>query len=191
MAVSRPERGLAKGEFFFQEKPSALREARAVIGKIRAAKGEEARRENGNESVRVDNKTKTKGSAVKTSDLLNGAFHLIGPAENRLKQTLARNSMGMRTHPEATDVDKYSTVGALMKMLSKYHEDTSTREALSTTQKLFVSDAYCFLSDSAQQLGFGTISDLDEFGSHEQWYHMWEIAIANAMMAEEEEESNA
>lgn len=121
---------------------------------------------------------------MKTSALLQETFNLVSDPAHRCKYALAANSLGFKTHPAAEDVERLSSVGALLRMLSKHYEDDSPPRTRSLTQKLFFSNAYSFLTGAAQQLGFKTMTDLDEFGNDQQFIEMFEIAISTATMIE-------
>src|SRR6185312_10572101 len=110
----------------------------------------------------------------------------VSSQEARVKNRLAVNSMGGKVHPCAeNDIVAFNTVGSLLRSLGKHHEDTTPRSLRSPTQRLFASDAYAFLKDAANSLGFKTISDLDEFGNETHWRQMWENAITSALISED------
>ena len=147
----------------------------------------------------IDEKTKSTGSilrtifqsqerrhTLKTSALLHDAFQRIASPETRVRKVLAANSMGMRTHPTAEDVEAWSSIGSLMKSLSMHYEEGSLK-AISLTQKLFFSTGYSLLTEAAQHIGFKTVSDLDELSNEQQFYEMWEAAIATAELCETED----
>jgi hypothetical protein len=127
---------------------------------------------------------KEKESAMRTSELLKDAWSRIEDPAKRCKQQLAVNSMGMRTHPMAEDIERLSSIGSLLRSLGKSYEDGSPARVRSVTQKLFYSNAWSFLTGAAQQLGFKTTTDLDEFGNDQQLELMWEIAISTAVVCE-------
>lgn len=124
---------------------------------------------------------------MKTTELLQAAFQLVADPAHRCKHALSVSSMGLKTHPTAEDVERLSAVGALLRMLGKHYEEGSPPRTRSLTQKLFFSNAYSFLTGAAHHLGFKTITDLDEFGTDQQFDEMWEIAISTATMLEASE----
>lgn len=122
---------------------------------------------------------------MKTSAILQEALERVLDPPSRSKKLLAVSSLGFKTHPAAEDVVALSTVGTLMRTLSKTHEDSSPRSLKSMTTRLFISDAYSFLTSAARSLGFSSISDLDELGNESEWRQMWENAITSAYIWEE------
>lgn len=124
---------------------------------------------------------------MKTSDLLHDAFNRVSDPEHRCKNYLATNSMGFRTNPTTSDVERLSSIGSLMRSLNASYEDGTPTRTSSITQKLFFSNAWACLTQAAQQLGFRTATDLDEFGTDEQFLKMWEIAVSAAVMLEASE----
>lgn len=130
---------------------------------------------------------------MKTSDLLQEAYSRVSPPHDRSRKHLAVNSLGLKTHPTAEDVEAYSSVGTLMKSLETAREEGTPPRTKSIAQKMFFSSGYSYLMMAARQLGFSSVSELDEFGTDEQFVHMWENAISTALVVEqhEEDESNA
>lgn len=124
---------------------------------------------------------------MKTSELIQEAYKLVSDPAHRCKHALAANSLGFKTHPAAEDVERLSSVGALIRTLSRQYEDGIPPRTRSLTQKLFFSNAYSFLTGAAQQLGFKTMTDLDEFGTESQFDEMWDIAVSTATMIEASE----
>jgi hypothetical protein len=125
---------------------------------------------------------------MKSSALLQEALLLIQASEEgRSKNQLAVTSLGVKIQPWSShnDIVSLSSIGALLRVLNKHSEDTTSRCIKSPTQRLFASDAYSYLTDAAQLLGFKTVSDADEFGTDKQWEQMWDNAMTSAFIAEE------
>lgn len=123
---------------------------------------------------------------MKASAVLQEAYDRLSSTEtSRQKTVLAMNDMGMRVHPTSNSAVSWSTVGSLMTSLDRNREDGSL-PTRSVTQRLFYSDSYGYLTEAAQHMGFRTISDLEEFGTDEQFLQMWEAAIATAHLCENE-----
>jgi len=125
---------------------------------------------------------------LKTSVLLQTALHQL-LMMGRSKTELALSDSGSTVHFSYSGAVVFNSIGSVLHLLAKNVESSSNPETAhcSATQRLFVSDAYGFLTEAAKYLGFKTVSDLDEFGTQDQWEKMWEIAISNALLLEKEE----
>lgn len=123
---------------------------------------------------------------MKTSAILQEARERISSPDSYVKNRLAVNSMGGKVHPSAEgDVTAFNSVGSLLRTLGNHPEETTVRALRSATQRLFAGDSYTFLTEAANNLGFKTISDLDEFGTKSQRDQMWDNAIQNALITED------